>query len=233
MEFSLDKYYLKSSSFFDFLSKAETQLVKSKLLRKEYSKAEFLFKENSFSRGIYIIRKGKVKIFQTNADGKQSVVYIYKKGDYFGYRPLLAEEPHPVSAVAMDNVVLSFIPKEVFFAVYSKSASLPKNLLYNLTKEFSVWIHKMTVFSQYGVKERVALSLLILNRVYKRDELKNKNQKVVISINRDDFAGFVGTAKETLVRMLRLFKDEKIIVTKGTKIIVQRPKALYHIVADL
>ena len=89
----------------------------------------------------------------------------------------------------------------------------------------------MTVFSQYAVKERVALSLLILNKVYQNGEDKSKS--VAITLNRDDFAGFVGTAKETLVRMLRTFKDDKIITTKGTKIIVTRPRALLSMVSEM
>jgi len=231
MEFNIEKYHLKSISLFDFLSKEESQLIKSKLIRKEYIKGEYLFKEKNFSKGIYIVRKGKVKIFQTNSEGKQSIVYIYKKGDYFGYRPLLADDPHPVSAVAMDNVVISFISREVFFNLLSKSTNLAKQLLVTLSKEFSVWINKLTVFSQYGVKERVALSLLILNKIYQRNE--DKYKEVSISINRDDFAGFVGTAKETLVRMLRIFKNEKIITTKGTKIIILKPRALLNMMSSI
>ncbi|MBK8368747.1 MAG: cyclic nucleotide-binding domain-containing protein [Bacteroidetes bacterium] len=114
MEFNIEKYHLKSSSLFDSLSIAESQLIKEGIIRKEFLKGECLFKEHSFSKGVYIIKKGKVKIFQTNSDGKEGIVYIYKKGDYFGYRPLLAEEPHPVSAVAMDNVIVSFVPKNYF-----------------------------------------------------------------------------------------------------------------------
>lgn len=231
MELNIDNYHLKSSSLFDFLTKEEAKLVKGRLARKEYSQGEYIFKEKSFSRGVYIVRKGKVKIFQTNNEGKQSIVYIYKKGDYFGYRPILANEPHPVSAVAMDSVVVSFISRELFLSLLDKSSTLANELLLTLSKEFSVWINKMTVFSQYGVRERVALSLLILNKVYQRDEDKSKS--IAISINRDDFAGFVGTAKETLVRMLRIFKDEKIIMTKGTKIIILKPRALLNIVSEL
>jgi CRP-like cAMP-binding protein len=231
MEFNIEKYHLKSFSLFDFLPLKETKLVKNKLIRKEYTKGEYLFKEKSYSRGIYIVRKGKIKIFQTNGDGKQSIVYIYKKGDFFGYRPLVADEPHPVSAMAMDNVVVSFIPKDFFMILLSKSSVLANNLLVNLSKEFSVWINKMTVFSQYGVKERVALSLLILNQVYKRGGDSATSSS--ISINRDDFAGFVGTAKETLVRMLRIFKDEKIITTKGTKIVILKQRTLLNMVAEM
>lgn len=230
MEYNIEKYHLKSSSLFDFLTTSETLLLKDKMTRIEYKKGEYMFKQKSFSKGVYIIRKGKVKIFQTNAEGKQSIVYIYKKGDYFGYRPLLAEEPHPVSAMAMDQVVVSFIPREIFNSMISKSSHLARKLLGVLSKEFSVWINKMTIFSQYAVKERVALSLLILSSVYQRNDENLKSVK--ISINRDDFAGFVGTAKETLVRMLRIFKDQNIITSKGTKITIVKPKLLLDMVSE-
>lgn len=230
MNFNIEKYHLKSSSLFDSLSNEESTLLKKSMIRKEFLKGEILFKEQTFSKGIYIVKKGKVKIFQTNTDGKESIVYIYKKGDYFGYRPLLADEPHPVSAVAMDNVVVSFLPKEHFLNLFSNSPSLAKELTINLSKEFSVWINKMTVFSQQSVKDRVALSLLILHKVYQK---KEGIKSVFIAINRDDFAGFVGTAKETLVRMLRIFKDEKIITTKGTKIVILKHRALINMMQNI
>lgn len=228
MDFNLEKYYLKSVSFFDLLSDDEADLINGRLLRKEYGKGEYLFRENTFSKGVYIVRRGRVKIFQTNSEGKQSIVYFYKRGEFFGYRPLLAQEPHPVSAAATDSVSIMFIPRDSFLEVLDNSPSLAKELLTSLTKEFSVWVNKLTAFSQYGVKERVALSLLILNKLYQAED---KNRSMVISISREDLAGFVGTAKETVVRMLRTFKDEKIITTSGPKIRILRHRALMAIVA--
>lgn len=231
MELITEKYHLKSSSLSDLLSKEEIAFLKRKMVRQEFAKGELLFKEKSYSKGIYVVRKGKIKIYQTNKNGKQNIVNIYKKGDYFGYRPLLAEEPHPVAAAAMDNVVLSLIPREVFTELLNQSSSIAQKLLVNLSKEFSVWINKMTVFSQYSVKDRVALSLLILNEIYKKNATDLTEVKIVI--NRDDFANFVGTAKETLVRMLRFFKDEKIIATQGTKIFILKHRTLVKMVNSL
>lgn len=222
--FDLENYHLKSSSFFDELNIREKAIIKEKSVRLEFKKTQSVFKEGTFSKGIYIVRKGKIKIFKSNQQGIQSIVYIYKKGDYFGYRPLLAESPHPVSAAAMDNVVVTFVPKETFLHIFNKSETLSKNIALTLSKEFSVWINKMTVFTQYSVKERVALSLLILNKVYQIKE----GGRATISINRDDFASFVGTAKESLVRNLRHFKDEKIITTQGTKIVVNKLRDLHQ-----
>lgn len=230
MSFQIEKYYLKSTSFFSYLSEQEAGILKSRIQRKDYAKGEVLFREGSSSRGVYLLRKGKVKIFQTNYDGKETIVYIYKKGDYFGYRPLLADEPHPVTAVAMDAVSASFIPREVFIHQLHRSPQLAKNILTVLSKEFSVWVNKISFFAQHGVKERVALALLILNQVYQSHE---EQKQGIIAINRDDFAAYVGTAKETLVRMLRTFKDDKLITSKGTKIILQRPKAISELLLTL
>ena len=167
MAIDINKYHLKSHSLFDYLNKNE--IVKSRLRRIEYKKGQVLFKENSYSKGVYVIKKGKIKIYQTNTEGKQSIVYIYKKGDYFGYRPLLGDEPHPVSAAAIDNTVVSFIPKQVFLDLLQHSPLLAQKLLISLSQEFSVRINKMTVFSQYSVKKRVALSLLILSKIYYKE----------------------------------------------------------------
>jgi CRP-like cAMP-binding protein len=117
----------------------------------------------------------------------------------------------------------------MFLKILERSDTLAKKLLVNLSKEFSVWINKATLFSQYKVKERVALSLLILDKVYSKDGSK----KAVISINRDDFASYVGTAKETLVRMLRYFKDEGIIASSRTNITILKPRLLMNMVEDM
>ncbi|WP_317899810.1 Crp/Fnr family transcriptional regulator [Aurantibacillus circumpalustris] len=223
MEFNIDKYKLKSQSFFDMLGPNEVQYTKDNIIRKEYKKGQVLFKEDGFSKGIYIVKKGKVKIHNTGGEGKESIIYIYKKSDFFGYRPLVANEPNPVTATAMDNVVVSFIPKEVFESLLNTSNLFAKKLLINVTSEFSVWINKITLFSQYAVKGRVALSLLILSKVYEGDKPANF---ITINIGRDDLAAYVGTAKETLVRMLRVFKDEGVITSSGTKITVVKPEVL-------
>jgi len=223
MEFNIDNYYLKSTSFLDFLSIKEQQKVQLKMERREFKKGEFIFRENSISRGVYIVRKGKVKIFQTDGVGKHNIIYFYKKGDFFGHRPILAGEPNPVSAMTVENTVLSFLSKDLFLELLRQSDSLAMELLTNLSREFSVWINMTTLFANYGVKTRVALSLLILSHVYARQE---QSKKAIISLNRDDFAAYVGTAKETLVRMLRVFKDEGIITSSRTNIIVLKPRLL-------
>ena len=224
MEFNFEKYQLRSLSFFEMLNPKEAAFAKGHAIRKEFKKGQLLIKEGTYSKGIYIIKKGKIKIHRTSSEGKESIIYIYKKPEFFGYRPLIADEPNPVSATALDNVVVSFIPKEVFESLLNNSSSFAKKLLVNVASEFTVWINKITLFSQFAVKERTAMSLLILSQVYRSET--QSNSKTTIAIGRDDLAAYVGTAKETLVRSLRVFKDEGIITSSGAKITIIKPKIL-------
>ena len=114
MQYSAEKYQLCSLSFFDMMSREEAAFVRSRSLRKEFKKGQALMREGSFSKGVYVISKGRVKLHSSNDLGKESIVYIYEKGDFFGYRPLIAGEPNPVSATAIDAVTALYIPKAVF-----------------------------------------------------------------------------------------------------------------------
>ncbi|MFY9308469.1 MAG: Crp/Fnr family transcriptional regulator [Bacteroidia bacterium] len=230
MTFLIEKYHFKTTSLLEGLPKNEFRLLKDNMSRKEIKKGKLLYKENSYSKGVYILRKGKIKIYQTNKDGKEQIVYIYSKGESMGYRPIICGEPHPVSAAALENSVVSFIPRYYFQRVLENSLVLSNRLLVNLSHEFTVWTNKISVFAHQPVRERVALSLLILNKKYSNDN--NPEKPSVINISRNDLANYVGTAEETLVRMLQDFKLRKIIRTEGRKIIILKPKEL-ELITDL
>lgn len=224
MTFNIEQYHFKTDSILSGLPAKDLRLLKQDMQRIEIKKGEILYTAGSFSKGVYILRKGKVKIYKTNKDGKEQIVYIYRKGEVMGYRPLLCQETHPVSATALEDCIVSFIPKKYFLHVIDQSSVFSTRILTNLAHEFSVWINKLTIFAQQPVKERLVLSLLILNEKYKKDG--KEHLPVILNLSREDLANYVGTTIETLVRMLRQLKDEKIILTHGRKIVILKPEEL-------
>lgn len=225
MPFSIEKYHLTSELIFDGLSQRELKLLREQTTRIEIKKNKLLFKEGSYSKGVYILKKGKVKIFQLNKSGEEQIAYIYSKSDVLGYRPLLCNEVHPVSAMALEDCQISFIPKKCFLDVLDESIMLSKRLLETLSHEFTVWVNTLSLLAQQPVRERVALVLLILNEQYRR----NGEVHTVINLSRDNMAGYARTTVETLARVLRLFKDEKIIKTEGRKITILKKTELEKI----
>jgi CRP-like cAMP-binding protein len=224
MEFDLRHYRLNPLSFSELLSEEEYRLAYSHSTEIQLKRGQLLFKEGSFPKGIYIIQKGKVKIYNTNEEGRLTIIYIYQKSEFFGYRPMLAGERHPVSAAALDNTVITFIPKRVFELLVESSVTLPRRLLSSIASEFTVWIHKLAVFSQYSVKSKVALTLLVIGN-YGKGGSRRRN-KISISVARADLAAYAGTALETFVRMLKVFKNQGIVKAAGRQITVTDCDAL-------
>jgi CRP-like cAMP-binding protein len=228
MPFNIEKYYFNRSQILDGLPPAELQMLEGKLAHREIKKGALLYKEGNQPNGVYFLSKGKVKVFQTNEDGKEQIIYIYTKGESFGYRAILGKERNVVSAQALEDISISVINPIDFIHILHKSSILPNKLLYFLSREFTVWVNLISSFAQKNVRERIALSLLILHEKYKTQGKANETVKIPIS--RDDLANYVGTKTETLVRMLRHFKDEGIIQANGRQLLVLKPKELEKIV---
>jgi CRP-like cAMP-binding protein len=225
MTIQLGKYYLRNDLLFHALPTHSRKLLESGMEQRKIRKGRVLYREGSFPKGIYILRKGKLKVFQSSRDGREQILHIYTRDEIMGYRPVLCAETHPVSASALEDCTYWFIPHEYFLNVVEQSPEMLRLLLTSLSHEFSVWVNKISVFTQQPVRNRVALALLVLNKQY-----QEQDRPAEINLSRDDFASYVGTVKETLVRVLQEFKKNGIVETKGRKIRLLKPERLEEIV---
>ncbi|CAN5913591.1 Crp/Fnr family transcriptional regulator [soil metagenome] len=221
MGFELNKFYFANAKVFASLPHQDKLKLDKGIIKRKIKTGKIIYKEGSLPKGIYILKKGKVKIYQTTQEGRPQIVYIYTKGEIFGYRPILCHETHPVTAAALEECSYDFIPREFFQECLHNSYELCHALLVSMSHEFSVWVNNISVFAQYPVKSRVALGLLVLKEKY-----KVKGAASDINLSREDLASYVGTVKESAVRALQDFKRLKIIETQGRKIRILKPEEL-------
>ena len=221
------RFHFNGVSILKALPPGEVRWILDNSKEKKVKASMELFREGTFPRHAFILKKGKVKIFQTTANGDEQIVYIYEPGDMIGYRPILCNEKHPVSARALEECTVIFIARARFQELLEKSGELSHILLKNLSSEFSVWVNFVTTFAQYSVKERLALCLLILTEKYKKSKDSTQSE---INLTRKDLASFSGTSIETLARMLTKWKTAKWIVTRGRKIVVRDVSQLAQLI---
>lgn len=192
-------------------------------------KGEVLFVQGSTARGVYWLRKGKVKIFQKDFSGQLQILYLYTPGDLIGYRQLISGEPYPFTAVALEAGELDFLPAETFHHQVRESAFFSRNLLEVMSREFTVWTNRFTVFNVRPLRSRLALILLILHEKYR----KTGEQESVITFPRTDLADFAAAKLETVVRMLHTFKQEGLVRTEGRRLWLTDILALISIAQGL
>lgn len=194
----------------------------------EYKKGQVLFHEGTRPLGVFCINSGKIKVYKTGVDGKDQIITINKPGDLIGYRAMISSEMYPVTAEALEDTKVCFIPKSDFLSILHESPEFSSRLLQEVCKELGIMANSITSIAQKSVRERLAVTLLLLNDTY-RVESDDDNSPVEINLTREDLANIVGTATETVIRLLHDFKEENLIETKGRKIRVLEKQKLVKI----
>lgn len=179
-----------------------------------YDKGQVIFHEGNRISGIYCINKGKIKIFQIGSEGKEQIIRFAKEGDIIGYRALLSEEPLSASAATLEESTLCFIPKSQIFKILQDNPNFNFKMLKLLSHELGEAARIITDLAQKPVRERLAESLLLLKDTFDLDEEKN----IQIKLSREELANIIGTATESVIRLLSEFKKDKLIDVDGRNI---------------
>lgn len=211
----ISKFIFNNQYLFDELPESDKDLLIKAMKTKNYRKNEAIFTDGTKPNGIYYLNEGKIKKYKVDNDGREQIIYIYSSGEFFGYSAILSQESYGDTTSALENSVISFISKDSFLEILNQSSVFSGLLLKSLSHEFSVMANLIAILSHRTVRERAALSLLILHDKYKSPLQK---EEVLISLSRVDLANMVGTARETLARILNDFKQEKLIKSEGRKI---------------
>jgi CRP-like cAMP-binding protein len=217
--FPIDKWNFNSGSVLTDLPPEELEMLFAHINEYVYSKGQVIFREGAYPTGIFFIREGKVKKYKVDKEGREQIIYVANTGELIGFHAVLAEERYPDAAATLEDSKIAFIPKEDFIEVLNTSKVLSHRLLKALSHEFSVFANSLAFFAQRSVRERFAMQLVLMREKYKHNF--TPGMEVEINMSREDLASLVGTARENIVRILKDFKEEGILETKGRKIIIK------------
>jgi CRP/FNR family transcriptional regulator, polysaccharide utilization system transcription regulator len=133
---------------------------------------------------------------------------------------MLSGEPYKLSASALEDANICFVSKDDFLNMLDTNTGLRNAVLKELSKELGERAIFITNLAQKSVRERLAYSLLLLGDIYGEDP---------INLTREDLANFVGTATETLIRLLKDFKEEALIDVQTRKVFITNKEALLQL----
>ena len=181
--------------------------------RKTLAKKALLFEEGDYPRYLYFVNQGKVKVFKTNEYGKEYIINIFTAGDFLGYVDLIQDSNYTESAAALEDAELSLIPREDFLKLIYANRDVSARFIKMLANNIAEQEDQLLNLAYDSVRKRVATALL---KVY--DKYVEDGKSSPLQILRDDLARIVGTAKESVIRMLTEFKDDGYIAIEEGKI---------------
>jgi CRP-like cAMP-binding protein len=212
------------NKYFTSLDKADLQYLNEEKSTNSYKKGQSIFEEGQKSIGIYCVREGKIKVFKNGQDGREHITRVVLPGEFLGLKALLSGNEHSVSSVSIEDSVICFISKTDFFQLMIKYPEFTRSLILILSKLLEEAETRMLSLAYKPVRERLAETLLFLfNSFYPKT---GKSPKDYLNLTRIELANIIGTAPETVIRLLSEFKEEKLISIKGRKIFLLDPPHL-------
>ena len=179
-----------------------------------YREKDVLLQEGSYPQHLLYIKRGKVKSFKTNEDAKSYVTQLHKEGDFLGYTSLLKESALEESSIALEETEVLLIPKQDFFDLMFKNRDVAHQFIRLLAHEIAEKEEQLLHLAYDTVRKRVADALVLLHEKYQSQE----NEAFAMAISRETLASMVGTAKESVIRVLSEFKGDDLIETDQSEI---------------
>ncbi|HNR41295.1 MAG TPA: Crp/Fnr family transcriptional regulator [Bacteroidales bacterium] len=220
-----DKCASETGSIFRHLSAEEIEMLNYQKEYRQYKRGDVLYQEGNRISGFFCIHSGIIKVYKTGLDGKEQIIKFAKTGDIIAYRSVLSNEVACTSAKVIADCKVCFLPSEILVSFIKTNPTYALELMRLACHELGEANSIITDIAQKTVRERLAEILLFLVHDFGLDD----QNYLKISLTREELANIVGTATESVIRLLSEFKTDRLVELNGRKIRILDKKGLEKI----
>ncbi len=177
-------------------------------------KGEPIFEEGEMTNGIYCVKDGVCKLSKLSSNGKDQIVKLVKPGELLGQRSMISEEPANLSAVALEDMEVCFIPRTEIIQFFNQNNQFSMNVMKTICGDLKDADEHMVNMAQKSVKERLAGTLIYLEETFG----KEADDTLRLQLSREELAGMIGTATESCIRLLSELNKSNLIELVGKRI---------------
>ena len=160
-----------------------------------YKKNELIYHAGDESDSLYIINKGKVRIYRLSDSGKEQLVRILKPGEFTGEMALFSESTHESYAEAIVDTKICMIKRSDLQEFLLKYPSIALKVIAEFSSRLEASEKQTTRFSTEKVETRIAL--------YLAESLNDEElgaAEFTLPMSKKDLASYLGTTPETISR---------------------------------
>ncbi len=175
-------------------------------------KGHVLFCEGDFANFYYQVVEGKIKMCNTNEEGKEFIQGIFEAGASFGEPPLFDAGTYPASAVADEDSTIIRLRKENFLQLLKDNFEIHFCFTQTLAKRLRFKSLISKEISSYGPLHRVSTLL----KEYKKNHGIQNGELFKIDLTRQQIADMTGLRVETVIRSIRQMQENgELKIEKG------------------
>ena len=222
---------LNGSRLFEGLSDPELEPIARLMRRRRYRRGMFIFLEGEPVEAVYIVETGSVKASTTSPDGRQHILGVMGPGDLFPHVGFLDGGPAPGTAEALEETTAWVIERGAFYQLLTEHPSLAVRLVALLSQRIRRLQQQVRELATQSVTTRLAQALVRLSREYGEAHPLPQAPGAVrigVRLSHQDLGALVGTARETVSRVLTAFRKANLVKVEGGHLVLLDPERLAH-----
>jgi CRP/FNR family transcriptional regulator, cyclic AMP receptor protein len=206
------KNILAKFSLFRDLEDHELEKIVEISISRQWKKHSHIFMQDDPLENVYFINEGKVKVYKSDANGREQIVAILKKGEMFPHVGFFRKGGYPGYSEVLEEASLVVVPISQFEKVLVENPHL------------SIKVFKVLGEKIVDLQERLEAQILnntyeqIIKLLIRMGELHGEKQEDGTILLKTDFtnkdlANMIGTTRETVSRTLTKMKKDELIST--------------------
>ena len=191
-----------------------------------YAKNQVIHNDGDASQYVWMLLKGKVRIYKEGIGQRQQIIRLLKPYDIFGYRACTVNEPYNSSASALEACTVYRMTRDFFNELIRENGTFCYEVMLMMAKDLAFSEIQTVNLTQKHIRGRLAESLLLLLKNYGFEE---DGQTLAMLLPREDLANMSNMTTSNAIRTLSQFAQEGIVGIDGKHVKIINEKALEKI----
>lgn len=212
------------SDIWSILPGDEKRMITDNFQIHHFKKNQIIYAERERPENLFVLLKGKAKLYKDGAGGRQQILRLISPVQYFGYRAYFADEAYVHTAAAMDASEIGMVPLEIVRTLIESNREVMWFFLHELAHNLGSADTRTVNLTQKHIRGRLAEALIVLRQQY---GLEADGVTLRMYMSREDLANFSNMTTSNAIRTLTAFVNEHLIVVDGRQVkIINEPQLL-------
>jgi len=189
-----------------------------------YPTGAVLFSEAQAPRGVFIVRRGRLKLSVCGSDGRTLILRIVEPGDLIGVASVISGRGYEATAETQEPSEVSFLRKSDLLRLMHLHGEIALWITQLLSQDYTSTCREIRdlVLSD-SASERLAR--LLVGWLDHNTEAKQPGY-LKMALTHEEIGQMIGTSRETVSRLFAGFKKQRLIQQNGATLVIPNRFAL-------
>jgi CRP/FNR family cyclic AMP-dependent transcriptional regulator len=193
-----------------------------------YPTGAVLFAEGQAPRGVFIVRRGRVKLSICGSDGRTLILRIVEAGCPLGVAAVVSGRPYEATAETQEPCEVSFLRQCDLLRLMRLHGELALWVTQHISQDYAGTCREIRdLILSDSASEKLAR--LLVGWLDQNTEAKNPSQ-VKMALTHEEIGQMIGTSRETVSRLFAGFKKQHLIQQNGCTLVIPSRVALESLI---